>query len=714
MNESPMARAARGYIESGIAVIPLKSCGKEPVTRRGLNDWTDNPGQVDIWWGHGETYNVGGVLGQVSGGLIALDFDVHGDVSGLSTLHEWEVEHGKLPETWTQITGSGGKQMFYRVSREIRNSANGALGVDVRGDGGYVVLPPSIHPCGEPYEWSISPEDMDVADADDNVYAFIASVRSFHRGDGVERERFSMPDVVDHDRNNTLFRYASSLRSTGRSDREVELLVRDANARCCKPPLGDHEVGKIIGSVLRYEQGNGLPRKVDTQPINPEDGLTKAAKLKDITTYEIASMLAQDESISSSIKTDELDHRAWKVGPLPWDQSEVERPITDADTDTLYGIMEYGRGIRSKSQFDIAFSQFANLPSQRFNPIKEAIEALPIVKVEFPEDDFVVECDVSFDGGETWERRPTMAGNLFVNYLGAELNEYTYEVERLMLRQIVARCTHPGCKADHMVVLTGAQGIGKSTFVSKLALRDRFYLENFSSFDEEHKRRLIGKTVVEVSELDGFDFQKMASIKALITEPVDTVRFPYEKRTVDAPRTSIFIGTTNENDFLTDTTGNRRFLPIRCGASMCQANPRLFNGEAERDVQQAVAETVAYMRHVGEDAFMNSLVLPRGILDIALAEQEEHTQEDDVFVAVSSWVGDLGPEIRRINVKMTMIEGMGYSQESFAREKRYVKNDVARALSQLEGWGLAKGKQRVERYGTSRAWERKEPITPLP
>lgn len=122
---SPLAEAAHDYVERGLAIIPLGVGKKEPVTKSGLNDWTDNHGQIDVWWGQGEhagkrgnpSYNIGMACGQVSGGIIAIDLDCHSDeANGLHFLRDWEVEHGKLPETWTQITGSGGKQLFYRAA----------------------------------------------------------------------------------------------------------------------------------------------------------------------------------------------------------------------------------------------------------------------------------------------------------------------------------------------------------------------------------------------------------------------------------------------------------------------------------------------------------------------------------------------------------------------------------------------------------------------
>ena len=263
---SPLAEAAHDYVERGLAIIPLGVGKKEPVTKSGLNDWTDNPGQIDVWWGQGEhagkrgnpSYNIGMACGQVSGGIIAIDLDCHSDeANGLHFLHDWEVEHGKLPETWTQITGSGGKQLFYRAGQDIRNSANGEIGVDVRGNGGYVVLPPSLHPCGDCYEWSISPDDMDVADADDKVYDFIRAVsKTKKRVDGWNAEKTGIPSEITENRNETLFSLGRSFLSRGTGHDEVATLIRSLNATICRPPLPEAEVEKLIGSINSKEPGN--------------------------------------------------------------------------------------------------------------------------------------------------------------------------------------------------------------------------------------------------------------------------------------------------------------------------------------------------------------------------------------------------------------------------------------------------------------------------
>lgn len=121
-----------------------------------------------------------------------------------------------------------------------------------------------------------------------------------------------------------------------------------------------------------------------------------------------------------------------------------------------------------------------------------------------------------------------------------------------------------------MVVLEGPQGCGKSTFCEMLALDREFYCENMQSMDSGNTDALIvsqGRTVVEVGELNALKRAKTAeAAKAFITATRDEYRGKYQREAVKHPRRFIVIGTTNEREFLTDTTGNRRYLPIACHA----------------------------------------------------------------------------------------------------------------------------------------------------
>ena len=261
---SELGRAALWYVEHGFGVFPLLPRSKRPATQHGVNDWTDNPDDVREWWASHPDHNIGIACGTPSGGLLVLDFDVDEEEGkdGAATLREWEAVHGELPDTAVAITGGGGMHYLYRTDRtNIHPSVNRELGVDVRSDGSYVVGPPSVHESGRHYEWQDPPDETPIATADGNVYDLIDHVQ---RNGGADETRkpngkFRLPDKIKKgERDNTLFRYASHLRSVGRSDEEIMAAVAGVNAMRCEPPVDTRDVERIVRSACRYEQGDGI------------------------------------------------------------------------------------------------------------------------------------------------------------------------------------------------------------------------------------------------------------------------------------------------------------------------------------------------------------------------------------------------------------------------------------------------------------------------
>lgn len=269
---SPGAAAAVDYVGHGFAVIPLKPESKEPATTHGRDDWCDDADsvarqfreversmQANYFEYDGHWCNVGIVCGQPSRNLLVIDIDRHeGGADGFATLAEWERDHGPLPETVTSITGGGGKQLFYLVDRVVTGRANSALGVDLRYNN-YVVAPPSIHPgTGEAYEWSVSPDDMDVARADANVNAFVDHLLDWVGGSssaGASGD-YEPPESLGHgERNDGLFRYGCHLRGRGADDATVCEELDRANREVCETPLGDRELATIKRSVCRLPVG---------------------------------------------------------------------------------------------------------------------------------------------------------------------------------------------------------------------------------------------------------------------------------------------------------------------------------------------------------------------------------------------------------------------------------------------------------------------------
>ncbi len=143
MTDNILMNAALGYAAQGFHVFPVKPKGKAPLTANGFKDASIDPRKIMEWWTQWPDANIGIATGKISGLFVV---DVDGDIPQ-GTL--------QLPDTPTVVTGKG-KHYYYRYVEglEISNSQKiNGLPVDIRGDGGYVVAPPSIHPNGGRYEF---------------------------------------------------------------------------------------------------------------------------------------------------------------------------------------------------------------------------------------------------------------------------------------------------------------------------------------------------------------------------------------------------------------------------------------------------------------------------------------------------------------------------------------------------------------------------------
>ena len=148
-----LLNAAIGLARRGMAIFPCRARGKEPATYHGVKDATKDQNVIRGWWGADPNFNIGLATGTPSG-VFALDID---GIEAEGELHKIEAEHGFLPPTVESITGRGRHCLFQMpAGAKITNSAGKiAAGIDVRGTGGYILAPPSIHPSGRAYIWSV-------------------------------------------------------------------------------------------------------------------------------------------------------------------------------------------------------------------------------------------------------------------------------------------------------------------------------------------------------------------------------------------------------------------------------------------------------------------------------------------------------------------------------------------------------------------------------
>jgi hypothetical protein len=242
-----LLQTATVLAQRGFAVFPCQPRGKEPATARGFLDATVDPEQIKAWWGPIPDMNIGIATGAVSGIWV---LDVDGD-DGEASLRKLEAEHGALPPTIEAITGKG-RHVYFRYGTPIKCSAGQvAPGIDVRGDGGYALTPPSIHPSGRSYAWSVDCA-REFADAPDWLLNLVSNGHSA-KGKPLEHWHKVLANPVRNgERNTTLASVCGKLLHFGVED--VVLLydiILCVNLARCERPLTEDEVKEIVASVVK-------------------------------------------------------------------------------------------------------------------------------------------------------------------------------------------------------------------------------------------------------------------------------------------------------------------------------------------------------------------------------------------------------------------------------------------------------------------------------
>jgi hypothetical protein len=247
-----MHDAALQLAQKGLAVFPCQPHGKEPACDTGLHAATTDRERIDRWWHAFPNLNIGIATGMVSGVFV---LDIDGE-DGEGSLLKLESEHGALPPTVEAITGKG-RHCYFRITgkRKISNSV-GQLGVglDVRGDGGYVIAPPSVHPSGRTYAWSVD-TTRDFAAAPDWLITMVAAAKGSNGKAGKPLEHWHTvltEPIRNGQRNATLASICGKLVHSG--VRDVVLLydlIMCVNLARCEQPLSPVEVETIVISVMR-------------------------------------------------------------------------------------------------------------------------------------------------------------------------------------------------------------------------------------------------------------------------------------------------------------------------------------------------------------------------------------------------------------------------------------------------------------------------------
>jgi len=255
------------------------------------------------------------------------------------------------------------------------------------------------------------------------------------------------------------------------------------------------------------------------------------------TLHNVITVLEQHEPWQGVFRFDEFSNRVLKRKPAPYGGAVGEFIETDAgETAAWFGDPYHlGMGVKSAMAMEAIEIVARRKP---FHPVRDYLQALR---------------------WDETERLPTMLADL----LGAKQDAYTARVGVMFMVSAVARIMRPGCKVDFMLVLEGEQGTGKSSFYRELFSPEWFAEAMSSPTDKDFYQVLQGRWVVEIPEMHAFSKAEVNKVKQAITTQVDVYRPSYGRIARGFARQNIFGGSTNDDVYLRDATGARRFLPVR-------------------------------------------------------------------------------------------------------------------------------------------------------
>lgn len=409
-------------------------------------------------------------------------------------------------------------------------------------------------------------------------------------------------------------------------------------------------------------------------------------------------IMKNDRLIQNKFAFDEFSRRDFIRGNTPWNAEKKDRHLNNNDLAGLMWYIEKIYTVRDKQCMDAALSMITY--ENRFNLVKEYLEK------------------TKWDG-------KTRLETYFIDWLGAEDNIYTRQVTQKMLIAGIKRAIEENVQFEQVLVLAGAQGAGKTTTIKKLApwaFNDNIH--DFSGKNKNVAEELQGKWIIELAELKGFKKAESEALKNFLSKTEDTYREPYKQLATSHPRRCIFFGSTNNNEYLKDKTGNRRYWPLD------------INNTMEEWLEKAENLTQEYIDQVWAEAYEiykkgeYSLYLTKEAEEIANRERENHMVDDPKMGMLEEYLEKEITEdwynldlMTRRNILNGIVEPAGklvkrekvcaleVLTELFGSDKNLVKtfetSEINLMLGQVECWTKNKHQLRFGEYGKQITFIRK-------
>jgi len=412
------------------------------------------------------------------------------------------------------------------------------------------------------------------------------------------------------------------------------------------------------------------------------------------TIQNVVTILSNDPKLKGCFGYNIFEARETATRATAWDEDEFQyypRPLKDADDSQLRLYLERNYGVTSKTNIDDALRVV--MQENAYHPVK----------------DYLNLCE--WDGVERID-------SLFVRLFGAPDTPYIRAITRKSLTACVARIYDAGCKFDYVTVIVGEEGIQKSSTLSALG-RDWFSDSVTTVIGKEAVESIQGAWIIELGELSGLKRAEVEQVKHFITKREDRFRVAYGKRVEHFPRRCVFFATTNEEDFLQSTTGNRRFWVVNTKGGRGEVLPSDYL--TDDTVRQIWAEAKHYYS-AGERLYLDA-----GLEVEARQEQDKHLERDERAGIIAEYLDTLlpanwskidlyarrmfledkaGGKVVRQQVSTMEIwaECLGKNPEDITRRDSIA---LGRVMKSMRDWMPNPSAQRLPLYGVQKVYTRK-------
>lgn len=383
-------------------------------------------------------------------------------------------------------------------------------------------------------------------------------------------------------------------------------------------------------------------------------------------------VLQHDPMLKGAIRKNLMTERIDIVKPLGWYRDSTT--LTDVDIKNLLLYFEENYGLTVEKKIEDMVKVVAN--ENRYHPVCDFLNSL------------------QWDGQE--RIRYCMK-----RFLGAQADDYTYEVLKLFLLGAISRAFKPGCKFEVMLCLVGGQGAGKSSFFRLLAVNDDWFTDDLRKLDDDNVyRKLQGHWMIEMPEMLATANTKcIEEIKAFLSRQKETYKIPYETHPADRKRQCVFGGSSNTLDFLPlDRTGNRRFLPVMVYPE--QAEVHILENEAESRayIVQMWAEAMEIYRS-GEFKLKLSPAMQEHLKEYQRDFMPEDTKAGQIIAYLEKYEGKM--VCSRQLYKEALHHEYDEPKQWEIREINDIMNNV------VKGWkAFSNPRHFPEPYGRQKGWER--------